>query len=262
MKGDEAALLRVSGLQAGYGAAPVIDDLDLELRRGEICVVVGANGAGKSTLLATISGLLQPTAGSIRFDGQEIAGASCERIVRAGLVHVPEGRRLFRGLTVAENLDLGFWGLKLGRAEEKRRLERVVELFPILGERMARQAEVMSGGEQQMLVIAQALLSEPALLLLDEPSLGLAPSIVDRVLEVLKTLRETGLAILLVEQAVERALAIADQGYVVQRGRVVATGSGPELLAGPELRAAYLGSGATLASTGATEGESDGLVER
>ncbi len=247
------ALLRVSGLQAGYGAAPVIEDLDLELRRGEICVVVGANGAGKSTLLASISGLVQPTAGSVHLDGNEITGASCERIVRAGLVHVPEGRRLFRGLTVRENLDLGFWGLKLGKAEERQRLDRVVELFPILGERMGRQAEVMSGGEQQMLVIAQALLSQPDVLLLDEPSLGLAPSIVDRVLEVLTALRSDGLAILLVEQAVERALEIADRGYVVQRGRVVATGTGPELLAGPELRAAYLGSGGTLASTEATE---------
>ncbi|MFD4252399.1 ABC transporter ATP-binding protein [Amycolatopsis thermoflava] len=234
-------LLELSEVAAGYGSAPVVEDITLAVEPGQVCALVGANGAGKSTLLGTISGLRHPSRGRITFDGADLGHAAPETVVRRGLVHVAEGRRIFRGLTVRENLDLGLWRSGLGKPEQRDRLDRVLGLFPFLRARLSAQAEVLSGGEQQMLVIGQALMREPRMLLLDEPSLGLAPVMVDRVFETIEVLRAEGLSLLLVEQVVERALSIADRGFVMQNGRIVAEGPGPDLLRGPGLRQAYLG---------------------
>src|SRR5690606_8401884 len=198
-------------------------------------------GAGKTTLLSTISGLLRPTSGSVRFAGTDITGWSPERIAAHGLVHVPEGRRLFTGLTVAEHLRLGLWNVPGGRRLERERTEQVVDLFPVLGERMDAYAEVLSGGEQQMLAIGQALMREPRVLLLDEPSIGLAPVIIQRVFAVVDRLRARNLTVILVEQRVGQALALADRGLVMRHGQVEATGSAAELAEDPALRVAYLG---------------------
>ncbi len=239
MRGEE--LLSVSGLSSGYGKVPVIRSVDLTVRTGEIFAVVGGNGAGKTTLLSTISGLLRPTSGSVRLAGADITGWSPERIVTRGLVQIPEGRRLFTGLTVAEHLRLGLWNVPNRRKVERERTDRVIDLFPVLGERMTAYAEVLSGGEQQMLAIAQALMREPRLLLLDEPSIGLAPVLFQRVLAVVDRLREQDLTVILVEQRVSQALALADRGLVMRHGRVAAAGTAAELANDPALRAAYLG---------------------
>ncbi|MEU8796426.1 ABC transporter ATP-binding protein [Spirillospora sp. NPDC048819] len=241
-QGEE--LITVSGLSSGYGAVPVVRSVDLTVRTGEIFAVVGGNGAGKTTLLSTISGLLRPTSGSVRFAGADITGWSPERIVAHGLVHIPEGRRLFTGLTVAEHLRLGLWNVPNRRRVERERTERVVDLFPVLGERMGAYAEVLSGGEQQMLAIGQALMREPRLLLLDEPSIGLAPVIIQRVFAVVDRLRAQNLTVILVEQRVGQALALADRGLVMRHGRVEAAGTAAELAEDPALRAAYLGAAA------------------
>ncbi|WP_151483700.1 ABC transporter ATP-binding protein [Streptomyces albicerus] len=242
----EAPLLRLTGLHSGYGPVPVVRDVTLSVYEGEICALLGANGAGKSTLLRTLSGLLKPTAGTVEFDGADITGCRPEVISLRGLVHVLEGRRLFHGLTVRENLDLGLWGRKLTAAEERERLDRVLGTFPVLEKRLGARAEVLSGGEQQLLAIGQALLSGPRMLLIDEPSLGLAPVAVDRVLTTVSELRGTGLTVLLVDQAVERTLELADRAYVMRAGRIVAEGPSAHLRDGPQLRHAYLG---TLADT-------------
>ncbi|NIH82756.1 ABC transporter ATP-binding protein [Amycolatopsis viridis] len=234
-------LLELSGVTAGYGSAIVVEDVALAVEPGQVCALVGANGAGKSTLLATISGLRRAHRGRITFDGTDLSRAAPETVVRHGLGHVAQGRRIFRGMTVRENLDLGLWRSGLGKTEQRDRLDWVLGLFPFLRARMSAQAEVLSGGEQQMLVIGQALMRKPRLLLLDEPSLGLAPVMVDRVFDTIEVLRGEGLSLLLVEQVVERALSIADRGFVMQNGRIVAEGPGPDLLRGPALRQAYLG---------------------
>jgi branched-chain amino acid transport system ATP-binding protein len=237
------ALLEISRLTAGYGAVGVLEDIDLVVPEGAIVALVGSNGAGKSTLLRTISGLIKPAAGSIRFAGRDIAGARPDRIVAAGLLHVAEGRRLFRTQSVADNLELGLYGSGLDRTEARRRYELAFELYPILKERLDVTAGVLSGGQQQMLAIAQAMMRQPRLLMMDEPSLGLAPVIVDQVLEVIQRLRRNGTTILLVEQMVERALEIADEGYVLQNGRMIGHGTVQELGSGDLIRRAYLGAG-------------------
>jgi branched-chain amino acid transport system ATP-binding protein len=237
-------MLTVTGVTGGYGDLRVLRDVDVNVRPGRITVVLGRNGAGKTTLLSTVSGLLRPTSGSVRFAGADITGWSPERIVAHGLVHIPEGRRLFTGLTVAEHLRLGLWNVPHRRRVERERTERVVDLFPVLGERMDAYAEVLSGGEQQMLAIGQALMREPRLLLLDEPTIGLAPVIIQRVFAVVDRLREHGLTVILVEQRVGQALALADRGLVMRHGRVEASGDAAELAADPALRAAYLGAAA------------------
>jgi branched-chain amino acid transport system ATP-binding protein len=236
-----AVVLRVSGLAAGYGHVGVLHDVDLEVDQGAIVALVGSNGAGKSTLLRTLSGLLRPSAGDIVFAGRQIAGEAPHRIIDLGLLHVAEGRRLFRRQSVHANLELGLYGTRLDKPTERRRYDFVYELFPMLAERPQALAGILSGGQQQMLAIAQALMREPRLLMLDEPSLGLAPIVVDQVLEVLQRLRGIGTTILLVEQMVERALDIADHAYVLQNGTVIGSGSPSAIRAGDLIRRAYLG---------------------
>jgi branched-chain amino acid transport system ATP-binding protein len=233
--------LAISQLSVGYGHVGVLEDVNLSVRRGTITALLGSNGAGKTTLLKAVSGLLTPTRGTIVFDGADIAGAHPNRIVQAGVLQVPEGRGLFRLQSVRANLDLGLYGCGLSKRQERDRLDQVLSLFPILAERIASVAGVLSGGQQQMLAIGQALMRSPKMLMLDEPSLGLAPLIVTQVMDTLQRLRSEGTTILLVEQMVERALDIADYAYVLQSGRVMGHGKPSELAGGELIRAAYLG---------------------
>ncbi len=233
-------LLGVDKLGAGYGDMAVLLDMSFEVRQGEIVSLVGSNGAGKTTLMRALSGLL-PRKGSIRFAGSEISGMAAERIFSLGLVQVPEGRQLFGQMSVLDNLLMGAY-LCRDKKEEKRRLERVFELFPILQERRSQRAGVFSGGEQQMIAIARALMAEPRLLMVDEMSLGLAPVIVDKLLDALVAIRdERGVTVLLVEQDVFSAFSIADRGYVLELGKIVREGNAEELVEDPEVRRAYLG---------------------
>ncbi|HNU10328.1 MAG TPA: ABC transporter ATP-binding protein [Rubrivivax sp.] len=234
-------LLEVRGLSAGYGDSQVLWEVSLSVPRGSLVAIVGANGAGKSTLLKTVSGLVRPTAGDIVFDGRSIAGMAPQQIVAAGLSHVPEGRGLFTRMTVLENLQLGAYPTQV-RARMNESLERIFELFPRLAERRNQRAGLMSGGEQQMLAIGRAVMACPKLLILDEPSMGLAPLIVDEVFRFVKKLHATGVTIVLVEQNIQSALRLADRAYVLKTGRVVMQGSGAELLANEEIRKAYIGS--------------------
>jgi branched-chain amino acid transport system ATP-binding protein len=215
--------------------------VDLAVDKGTLVALVGSNGAGKSTLLRTISGLLRPWTGGISFDGQPIAGARPHRIIDLGLLHVAEGRRLFRRQDVHSNLELGLYGTRLDRTEEKRRYDFVYDLFPMLAERPTALAGILSGGQQQMLAVAQALMRQPKLLMLDEPSLGLAPIVVDQVMAVLQRLRAAGTTILLVEQMVERALEIADFGFVLQNGRLIGQGPAADLARSDIVTSAYVG---------------------
>lgn len=234
-------LLNIAGLCAGYGPVTVLSDVTVSVRQGEIVALVGANGAGKSTLLRTISGLLTPSAGSIVFDGKPIGGRRADQIVDMGLLHVAEGRRIFRRQSVRANLELSLYGTRLSRAEEQRRYDRVFTLFPILKEREQVSSGILSGGQQQMLTIAQALMRSPRLLMLDEPSLGLAPIIVDQVLDTVRALARDGITILLVEQMVELALEIADRAYIMQHGHITGHGAAADIAASPMLKSAYLG---------------------
>ena len=236
-------LLQIEAVDVGYGHVGVLQQVSLEVPKGSIVALVGSNGAGKSTLLRAISGLLKPSRGRILFDGKDLAGARPDRIVDAGVLHVAEGRRLFRQQSVADNLELGVSGSGLDRAGQAARHEHVFGLFPILAERRSARAGVLSGGQQQMLAIAQALMRDPKLLMLDEPSLGLAPIIVDQVLDVVVRLRAAGTTILIVEQMVERALEIADYAYVLQNGRMAGHGPAAELARGDLVKNAYVGVG-------------------
>jgi branched-chain amino acid transport system ATP-binding protein len=229
-------MLELSGLSAGYGRVEVLWDVDLRVDEDEIVALVGSNGAGKTTLLRAVSGLIPPTAGDVRFDGEDLAGLPPEQIVKRGVAHVPEGRRLFSGLTVGENLRAGGFA-----SPEGADLDYAVELFPHLKERLGQVAGSLSGGEQQMCAIARGLMSRPKLLMIDELSLGLAPKLVDEILERLGSVRERGTALLVVEQDVDAALRIAGRGYVLETGRVVTTGESAELLEDPRVREAYLG---------------------
>ena len=232
-----SAHLSVRGLTAAYGGIRVLDGLDLDVPAGRLTAVVGPNGAGKTTLLRALSGLV-PRGGDVSFDGAPLP-ASPAAIVARGLSHVPESRELFSGMTVRENLELGAW--RAPRGERGARLERVVALFPRLGERRRQLAGSLSGGEQQMLAIGRALMSGPRLLMLDEPSLGLAPRLVDLLLGVVRRLPDEGVTVLLVEQHVARALTLAESAYVIERGRVVLHGPAATLLDSEQVRAAYLG---------------------
>ena len=235
------ALLDVQGIGSGYGDVPVLSDVSLSVGANEIVSVVGANGAGKTTLMSTIAGLLICTAGTIEFDGVRIEKLPAHRIVTRRLVMVPEGGRLFPFMTVLENLELGAFN-GTARPALKASLADVLAHFPILAERRSQLAGSLSGGERQMCAIARAMMSRPKLLMLDEPSLGLSPLMVERVFElVLSLARRKGIAVLLVEQNVGDALGMADRGYVIERGRVVKSGTGRELLADTDVQRAYLG---------------------
>jgi branched-chain amino acid transport system ATP-binding protein len=235
-----SAGLSVRGLTAGYGGIRVLHGMDLDVPAGRLTAVVGPNGAGKSTLLRALSGLL-PRSGEISFDGAALPQAPAA-IVARGLGHVPEGRELFPRMTVGENLELGGW--RAPRGERAARAERVIALFPRLGERRGQLAGSLSGGEQQMLAVGRALMGNPRLLMLDEPSLGLAPRLVEQLLSVVRRLPDEGVTVLLVEQNVAQALTLAESAYVIERGRVVLSGPARALLDSEAVRAAYLGVGA------------------
>jgi branched-chain amino acid transport system ATP-binding protein len=237
MNGD----LSVSGLTVGYGHVGILEGVDLVAKQGRITSLLGSNGAGKTTLLRSLSGLLRPRAGSVKFMGEEIAGASPKQIVQMGLLQVPEGRGLFRNQSVRANLDLGLFGCGQSKTVERQRLESVLNMFPMLRDRLGALAGVLSGGQQQMLAIGQVLMRSPRLLMLDEPSLGLAPIMVTQVLETLQKLSAEGVTILLVEQMVERALEISDYAFVLQNGRMIGQGPPSEIAGGDALRNAYLG---------------------
>lgn len=232
-------MLKVKNLKVGYGNVPVIFDLSFEVRQGEVVAIVGSNGAGKSTLLKTISGILRPSAGEILFCDKRIDNIPAYRIVEMGISHVPEGRQVFGKMSIKDNLILGAYVLR-SESEKAARLREVYELFPILRDRENQKAETLSGGEQQMLAIARGLMSNPRLLMVDEMSLGLAPFLVDRVMDTLKVIRNK-VTVLLVEQKVQEALEIADRGYVLQNGRLAMEGSGAELLESDIVKKAYLG---------------------
>jgi branched-chain amino acid transport system ATP-binding protein len=235
-----APVLDVRGIHVAYDCVPVLHGISLQVQAGEIVAMVGANGAGKTTTMRTIAGLMHPTEGSILFRGREIGRMPAHESIRLGISYVPEGRRLFAKLSVRENLELGAFS-QTDPAEVARRLEEVYELFPILKDRSAQTAETMSGGEQQMCAIARGLMGRPDLLMLDELSLGLMPSLVEKVLEAVVEIRRRGVTVLLVEQMVQEALEIADRGYVIQTGRIVQSGSARELLDSDEVRRAYMG---------------------
>jgi len=234
-----SAALSVTGLCAGYGGIRVLQSIDLEAPAGKLTAIVGPNGAGKTTLLKALSGLI-PREGEVLFEGKPLP-ARPSAIVARGLAHVPEGRQLFAQMSVAENIELG--GYLLPRGERAARQERAYAFFPRLAERRAQLAGTLSGGEQQMLAVGRALMGRPRLLMLDEPSLGLAPKMVDELLAIVRRIRDEGVTILLVEQNVAKALAIAEGAYVIERGAVVMNGPAGKLLRSQELRAAYLGVG-------------------
>jgi branched-chain amino acid transport system ATP-binding protein len=229
-------VLEVSELEAGYGAVPVLWGVDLEIGEREIVALVGSNGAGKTTLLRAISGMIAPTGGDVRMNGRSLTGLDPEVIVRTGIAHVPEGRRLFAGLTVRENLRVGAYA-RGGNAD----IDRAVELFPRLGERINQVTGSLSGGEQQMCAIARGLMADPQLIMIDELSLGLAPKLVEQILDRLTGLTESGTSVLLVEQDVDAALETASRGYVLENGRIIASGDSESLRSDPRIREAYLG---------------------
>ncbi len=245
-------MLDIRQLSAGYGGRAVVHEIDLTVDRGQIIALVGANGAGKSTLVKAISGLLPPFAGQILLDGKAIEHCAPRERVLAGIAHVPEGRQVFAGLTVAENLRLGAYAHRgrIGEAEINKRISTVCERFPILLQRLHQSAGTLSGGQQQMLAIARGLMAQPRLLLLDEPSLGLSPILVGEIFRMIEQLRAQGISILLSEQNARLSLAIADHAYVIENGRVTLAGSGQELLGRPEVAERYLGVGKAVGATG------------
>lgn len=234
-------MLRVNDLYAAYGEIIVLKGITLEICTGEIVCLLGANGAGKSTLLKAISGVLHPSQGNVLFQEQEITRYGPHRIVRMGLSHVPEGRQIFSRLTVMQNLLLGGYSRKSKKAEAQELFDSIFNLFPILKERLKQKAGTLSGGEQQMLAISRSLMSRPRLLLLDEPSLGLAPMVVEEIFRVIQDLRSRGISILLVEQNVMGALNISDRGYIMEIGRMAAQGKAAEMRGDDEVRRRYLG---------------------
>lgn len=233
-------MLKVSGLTAGYGALKIIWDESFEIRDGEIVAILGSNGAGKTTTVRAITGLIRPMTGSVEFNGEDLAQKNSRYILDRGIVQVPEGRQLFTGMTCLENLEMGAFNKQL-KANFKANLEKCYTWFPKLKERAGQLAGTLSGGEQQMVAVARALVGEPKLLILDEPSLGLAPNIVDDILEVAKAMAETGVSVMLVEQDITKALACADRGYVIENGRVTLEGTAADLSANEHVKKAYLG---------------------
>ncbi len=233
-------ILSLVDVQAGYDGVPVVFGVSLEVMPGELVAVVGANGAGKSTTLRSIAGLNNPIRGSIRFAGRDISRMRAHQTLALGISYVPEGRRVFPKLSVAENLSLGAYTEK-SATEVRRRLDEMMQLFPVLRERSRQTAETLSGGEQQMLAIARGLMSRPKLLMLDEMSLGLMPTLVEKMMDTISAINRGGVTVLLVEQMVQEALEIAHRGYVLQSGKIVQSGAARELLDSDEVRKAYLG---------------------
>lgn len=233
-------MLQVNNIDVFYGNIHALKSVSLEVNEGEIVTLIGANGAGKSTLLKTLSGLLKPKQGTILYNMQQIAGKPAQMIVKNGIVQVPEGRRVFANMTVEENLELGAF-LRKDRDGIKKDLNHVFELFPRLEERRKQLSGTLSGGEQQMLAMGRAIMAKPKLLLLDEPSMGLAPLIVQQIFEIIQTVNKEGTTILLVEQNAHMALSIADRAYVIETGKIVLSGTAKELQESDQVRAAYLG---------------------
>jgi branched-chain amino acid transport system ATP-binding protein len=234
-------MLEIEGIEAYYGRVRALADVSLAVDTGEVVALIGSNGAGKTTTLRTISGLLHPAVGTIRFDGRDITNVPAARRVEMGICHVPEGRRLFPRMTVQDNLTLGSYTRRDGSAQVQKDRQRVFELFPRLRERQSQIAGTLSGGEQQMLAIGRALMSQPKVLMMDEPSLGLAPILVETIFEIIAEINQQGIPILLVEQNAHKALEVAHRAYVLETGSIVKTGPGRELLQSEDVAKAYLG---------------------
>ena len=232
-------MLNVNDINVYYGAIHAIKGVSFQVNDGEVVTLIGANGAGKSTILNTVCGLLRSRTGSVEFLGQDLAGIPAHKLVERGLAHVPEGRRIFQHMTVEENLEMGAYTQP--RSSVDPNLERVFEQFPRLKERRRQVAGTLSGGEQQMLAMGRGLMSSPKLLMLDEPSMGLAPILVEQIFDIIRKLHQAGTTILLVEQNARMALSVADRGYVLETGKIVATGTGDELLHDEAVKKAYLG---------------------
>lgn len=233
-------MLKVEGLECRYGKVVAVRDLSLEVKEGELVSLIGANGAGKTTTLKAISGVLACSAGRITFEGEDITRASARRILQRGIAHCPEGRRIFPYMSVRENLELGCY-LRKDTAGIEADMKQIFDRFPILYDRRNQAAGTLSGGEQQMLAISRALMSRPKLILFDEPSLGLAPNIVERTFDIIRHVRAGGVTVVMVEQNAFAALELSDRSYVLEQGRVTLTGVGPELLKNPHVKNAYLG---------------------
>lgn len=234
------ALLEVKDLNVSYGAIRALHGVSFHVDEGEVVTLIGANGAGKSTTLRTISGLLPVQSGEVLYDGENITGGQANRIVQKGVIHVPEGRRIFAPLTVRENLEMGAF-TRTNKAEIEETMEHVFHLFPRLKERLEQAGGTLSGGEQQMLAVGRALMSKPRLLLMDEPSMGLAPILVEEIFEIIGEISQAGVTILLVEQNAHMALSVADRGYVLETGAIGLEGPATDLAENPKVRAAYLG---------------------
>ena len=234
------ALLEVEDLRVAYGKIEAVKGISFSVEAGQVVTLIGTNGAGKTTTLRTLSGLLKPLSGKIFFDGQPLNGIPAHKIVSMGLAHSPEGRRIFPRLTIAENLQLGAF-LRKDTADVAKDMQKAYDLFPILGERRNQASGTLSGGEQQMLAMGRALMSRPKLLMLDEPSMGLSPIMMQKIMETITELKSQGTTILLVEQNAQAALSLADRGHVMEIGRIVLSGSGQELLHDESVRKAYLG---------------------
>ena len=234
------AMLKIKNLSVSYGAIEAVKNVSFEVNEGEVVTLIGANGAGKTSILRTISGLVRPSEGSISYLGNDIQKVPARKIVAEGLAQVPEGRHVFPGLTVLENLEMGAF-LSKNKEENKLNMKKIFERFPRLEERKNQDAATLSGGEQQMLAMGRALMSKPKLLLLDEPSMGLAPIFIQEIFDIIQDIQKQGTTVLLIEQNANKALAIADRGYVLDTGKVALSGTGKELLASDEVRKAYLG---------------------
>ncbi|TCD46638.1 ABC transporter ATP-binding protein [Streptococcus sp. X16XC17] len=234
------SMLKVDNLSVHYGVIEAVKNVSFEVNEGEVVTLIGANGTGKTSILRTISGLVRPSSGTISYLGNDIQKVAAHKIVADGLAQVPEGRHVFAGLTVMENLEMGAF-LKKNKEENQKNLKRIFERFPRLEERKNQDAATLSGGEQQMLAMGRALMSQPKLLLLDEPSMGLAPIFIQEIFDITQDIQKQGTTVLLIEQNANKALAIADRGYVLETGKIVLTGTGKELLESEEVKKAYLG---------------------
>ena len=233
-------MLRVENLAVNYGMINAVRGVNFEVNQGEIVSLIGANGAGKSTILRTISGLIKPASGTLTYEGQNITKTNAQKIVQLGISHVPEGRHVFKGLSVRENLEMGAF-LRKDRANIEEDIQAVYDRFPVLGERQKQDASTLSGGEQQMLAMGRALMSKPKILLLDEPSMGLAPIFIQEIFNIIQQIQAQGTTVLLIEQNAKMALSIASRGYVLETGKIVLSGTGQELLESDAVQKAYLG---------------------